>query len=114
MRLTQVIERLGRRAWRWFLSEQSGTRPQDLIAWTALLVIAALAVSSGLLAWLAAVALSLAGWLVALVASTPAAIAIVAAIAAVRLALRRRRAAAAGPPRACEGGPRRIYRSRFR
>ena len=103
MRITQVIERLGRRAWRWFLSEQSGSRPQDLIAWTALLVIAALVVSSGLLTWIAGVALSLAGWLVDLVASTPAAIAIVAAIAALRLALRRRRAAADAPRRESRG-----------
>jgi len=92
IRLTRITRRLGARAWRWFLVEESGSRAQELIVWTALLVLCALAVSSGFVAWFAAVALALAGWIVALVAGTPAAIAIVAVIAALRVELRRRRA----------------------
>ena len=86
MRFTRLIARFARRAWRWLLSEQSGSRPQELFAYCVLLVLATLATASGLVA----VAFAVVGWLAELVVDTPAALAVVAVVAALRLTRRRR------------------------
>ncbi len=86
MRFTHLIARFARRSWRWLLSEQSGSRPQELFAYATLLVLATLATASGLVAVMVAVV----GWLAELVVDTPAALAVVAVVAALRLTRRRR------------------------
>ena len=86
MRFTHQVALFVRGAWHWLLSEQSGSRPQELFAYSALLLVATLATASGLVAVLFAVA----GWLAELVVDTPAALAVVAVVAALRLTRRRR------------------------
>jgi len=100
MRFTHLIARFARRSWRWLLSEQSGSRPQELFAYATLLVLATLATASGLVAVMVAVV----GWLAELVVDTPAATTARTASAA-RPVRRSPNRAASQPP---------IYRSSFR